>query len=292
MSKDSKFDFIFKLAARGFCRINTSNSQISQVNQRFCDIFGVNKDDLTATTFMEKTHPDDLQAYLDNMQKLLAGDLREFSSESRYIHCDGSIVWCNVTVAALWNVGEEPGDHIAIVEDISKRKRAEEHLQATNSLLDKRVAERTAELQSKAQELEEINVALKVLLQKQSEVRAEIGEDLLGTINIAVKPLLQKLAAICPDKKQQKFIAMIEAHLSEVIKPFPRVLAARNLCLSKTETTVADLVKNGLSNKEVAKHLNISLETVAFHRKNIRKKLGLTNKGTPLVTYLQNLMQG
>ncbi len=313
MIKDLRYDAIFERAASGFAFIDSKTGKFVKVNEKFCDLLGLDKDALELTTFMSVTHPEDLQEDLDNMQKLTKGELRQFSMEKRYIRHDGSLVWGNLTVAALWDEGEEPDYHLAIVDDITVRKRAEECLQKSNELLEQRVSEHTEELRVRAQELEaantvlvehelalnsknqsleELNVALKLFIQKKEEIAKDIGEDLLGTIKLAIEPSLQKLAKICPDEKQQKIIAIIEMHLKEVIKPLPRKLAARNFNLSKTETVVADLIKNGFSNKQVAEHLHIAVDTVAFHRKTIRRKLGLTNKGTPLVEFLQNLTNG
>jgi DNA-binding NarL/FixJ family response regulator len=56
---------------------------------------------------------------------------------------------------------------------------------------------------------------------------------------------------------------------------FKRMLANRYPDLSTREREVANLVRLGMSNKEVARHLNIALCTVEFHRTNLREKLGL-----------------
>jgi DNA-binding CsgD family transcriptional regulator len=259
---------------------------------------------------MAITHPDDLQQDLDNMQRLMDGAVREFSMEKRYIHNDGSLVWGNLTVAALWDVGEEPDYHLAIVEDITARKRAEEQLKQTNDLLEQRVQERTVELQGKAQELtatnellkerelelseknqnlQELNTALKVLIQKKDEFQTELGDTLQANINAAIEPSLDKLAQICLDDRQQKFIEIIKMHLQDIIAPFTRNLKGRYSNLSQSEIKVADLIKHGFSSKKIAEHLNISSETVAFHRKNLRKKLGITNSKESLVSFLQQI---
>lgn len=284
-------DIKFNQATIGHAVIDNRTGCFLQVNDRFCDLIGYPDAAAKEITLANIVHPANLNKKIQHIQKKLEGGMQEVSVEKGITREDGSTVWLNLSISVLEGY-EQPHYHLVILEDITARKLAEEQLQITNLLLDQRVAERTEELNAKMQELQELNIALKVLIQKQEEVRGEIGEDLLGTIKIAVEPSLKKLAKICPDEKQKKLIAIIEAHLQEVIKPLPRVLASININLSRTETTVADLIKNGLSNKQVAENLNISPETVAFHRKNIRKKLGLTNKETHLAAYLQNLIQG
>jgi PAS domain-containing protein len=81
-----------------------------------------------ATTFMAITHPDDLQLDLNNMEQLKAGKIRSFSMEKRYIRPDDSIVWVNLTVSPMWEIGGQPEHHIAVVRDITDRKRTEEAL--------------------------------------------------------------------------------------------------------------------------------------------------------------------
>ena len=61
--------------------------------------------------------------------------------------------------------------------------------------------------------------------------------------------------------------------------------------LSEAELQVAVLVKNGLTIKEIARQLNISLDTVKTHRKNIRKKLNIQNARVNLASYLKAKMR-
>jgi PAS domain-containing protein len=83
---------------------------------------------MLATTFGVITHPDDLQSDLENMTRLLRGEIRSFTMEKRYVRPDGDIVWVNLNVAPLWRAGERPSHHIAIAEDITERKQTEEAL--------------------------------------------------------------------------------------------------------------------------------------------------------------------
>jgi len=120
------FRTIFEQAAVGVALINSNSGQFIRVNKRFSDIIGYSIGEISESkTFQEITHPDDLQLDLDNMKKLIAGKIHEFSMEKRYFHKDGSIVWGNLTVSPTWEVGEEPSIHIAVIEDITERKQAE-----------------------------------------------------------------------------------------------------------------------------------------------------------------------
>jgi diguanylate cyclase (GGDEF)-like protein len=78
---------------------------------------------------MKITHSDDLQDYLDNVQKLVKGKIRDFSLNKRYHRKDGSTIWLNLTVSPMWNIGEQPKYLILVAEDITARKLSEEKLE-------------------------------------------------------------------------------------------------------------------------------------------------------------------
>ena len=78
--------------------------------------------------FQSITHPDDLELDLTNMQHLKNGEINEFSMEKRYIRKNGTIVWVLLTVSPMWQIGESPTHHIAVVQDITERKLADEKI--------------------------------------------------------------------------------------------------------------------------------------------------------------------
>jgi PAS domain S-box-containing protein len=122
---EALFRGMFEQAAVGMAQIDSRSGDFLRINRKFCDIVGYSSEDMAATTFQAITHPDDLQEDLNNMKRLLAGEFRSFSQEKRYIRKDGGIVWVNLAVSALWDPGERPEYHLAIVEDITARKEAE-----------------------------------------------------------------------------------------------------------------------------------------------------------------------
>lgn len=154
MEHDPRFRTNFDQSTNGFALIDSRTGNLIKVNKEFCDIVGLEKDVAEGSSFMAITHPDDVRENLLTMKGLLEGGLGEFTMEKRYTRDDGSLVFCNLTVAQLWDVDEESTYHLVIVNDITARKSAENQLQKINDLLGQRVSELTVELEAKTKELD------------------------------------------------------------------------------------------------------------------------------------------
>jgi DNA-binding CsgD family transcriptional regulator len=85
---------------------------------------------------------------------------------------------------------------------------------------------------------------------------------------------------------QKTLVDILESNLNNIISPFTSQLSARLCRLTPTEIRVANLVKEGKTNKEIAELLLLSKNTVLFHRHNIRSKLGLRNTKKNLRSHL------
>jgi PAS domain S-box-containing protein len=132
---EARFRAIFEQAAVGVAVIDTTTGRFVRVNRKHAEIVGLTIEQMTASTFMAITHPDDLGADLDQMEALKAGQIRTFTMDKRYIKPDGSRVWVTLTVSPMWPVGAAPDFHIAVVEDITARKQAEADLQRSHEEL-------------------------------------------------------------------------------------------------------------------------------------------------------------
>ena len=67
---EQRFRALFEQAAVGVAQIETATGRFRRVNKKYCEILGFSPEEMTATTFMAITHPDDLQSDLDNMERL------------------------------------------------------------------------------------------------------------------------------------------------------------------------------------------------------------------------------
>ena len=161
---------------------------------------------------------------------------------------------------------------------------------------ERRVEERTNELsvannelETKTINLEEANTALKILLKKRDEDKAEFEEKVLSNVKELVVPYIEKLKKSELDEIQETYLSILESNLNDIISPFLRKLSYKYLNLTPTEIQIANLVKQGKTTKEMAELLGSTKWTIDFHRNNLRKKLGLRNMKANLRSYLLSL---
>ncbi|PTT36396.1 bifunctional diguanylate cyclase/phosphodiesterase [Acidovorax sp. HMWF018] len=132
---EERFGALFNQATVGVAQVDSATGQFVRVNQRYADILGYSPEEMVGMTFQSLTHPDDLAADMAQVRRLQSGDVPEYRLEKRYIHKDGHEVWGDLTVSSMWASGSAPGHHIAVVQDITARKRMEENLRANEQRL-------------------------------------------------------------------------------------------------------------------------------------------------------------
>ncbi len=144
-------------------------------------------------------------------------------------------------------------------------------------------------LKSKALNLEEMNTALNVLLEKRGQDRTNLEDRFLENIEQMVLPYIAKLEHSLTDLRHRALVDILRRNLSDITSAFPQNLSSKNLGLTRTEIEVATFIKNGKRTKEIAKILGISPKTVKNHRQKIRIKAGLANKKINLRSFLLSL---
>jgi DNA-binding CsgD family transcriptional regulator len=145
------------------------------------------------------------------------------------------------------------------------------------------------ELINHLQELKESNIALKVLLKQRENDQREFENNILSNLKHLVLPYLKKLQRNNANADELVYLNIIESNLNEIVSPFSFILTANNVGFTPREIQISDLIKDGMQDKDIADILNISLETIKTHRKNIRKKLGIYSKRTNLRAFLLSL---
>ena len=115
----------------GVCWIDSQTGRFLGVNPKYCEIVGRTEQDLLGRNFQSITHPEDLAGNLDRLRQLTVGEVRQYELEKRYLRPDGSVRWVEVEVVPMWGKGHDAAWHMAIVQDISERRLAEEALRTS-----------------------------------------------------------------------------------------------------------------------------------------------------------------
>jgi len=149
----------------------------------------------------------------------------------------------------------------------------------------KELRKREKELKTNSKRLEEVNAALKVLLENRERDKIELEGKVLANVQNLVLPYVEKMKKKGAGKNGI-FLEIIEKNLHDIISPFIHDLKSKYLGLSPREIQVAHLIKSGNTSKQIAEILNVSIRTIDSHRRIIRKKLGLVNKNVNLISYL------
>jgi PAS domain S-box-containing protein len=121
----NRLESTFQNAAVGMANLAPDGRYIA-VNQRLCCITGFSAAELPGKSFVELTYPEDAAAIAAKMSGMLIGQIASFGLDTRILRKDGSFVWVKSTLGASKAPDGSIDYFIAVIEDISERKRAEE----------------------------------------------------------------------------------------------------------------------------------------------------------------------
>jgi PAS domain S-box-containing protein len=169
---------------------------------------------------------------------------------------------------------------LRVNRDVTARVQAEEEL-----------LRKDREISLQLGKIEKLNVALTALLEHREQESQRHLAGLHTTLEQVVLAHVATLKGTSLTADQRILIEVIEANLRNVAASFVRHLDAWKLQLTPTEVQVADLVRLGKRTKEIARLLHVSPSAIAFHRNNLRGKLGLNGRPINLVSYLRTMAQ-
>jgi PAS domain S-box-containing protein len=132
---EERFSNAFELAPIGMALVALDGRWL-KVNRAICVLVGYSEAELLTRTFQEITHPDDLAADLDCVRRLLAGEIRFYEMEKRYIHARGHLITVLLDVSLVRDGQNQPLYFISQIQDITERKQAEESLRLLNSAVE------------------------------------------------------------------------------------------------------------------------------------------------------------
>ncbi len=187
---EAQFRNVFEHAGTGIVIVNLDGNFV-QCNPAYCAMLGYAEDELLQVHFSALVHVEDRDVNLAETKRLLTGELPYFEIENRYVHKNGESVWVRKFISLLRDDEGRPMYGLALVTDITERRKTEqellhakEHLQRWAVELEKAVKEKTSEL-----------------VQSQTRLRSLAGE-----LSLAEQRERKRLAGELHDHLQQLLV--------------------------------------------------------------------------------------
>ena len=218
---------------------------------------------------------EDANSVAAGIRRVMAGQLQEYFTQYP-CHSPTERRWYAVRVVPYRD--QNVRRVIVTHENITPIMEVQEKLEA-----------KEAELSLERERLEETNIALRVLLRQREEDKKRIEETMYTNTEHLVLPYIEKLRMSRLTEKQKTLLEVVDINLKDIVSPFLHSLSSLKIMLTPQEIEVANMVRTGKSSKEIAEVLNLSVAGVDFHRKSLRKKLGLTHTSKNLRSYLLSL---
>jgi PAS domain S-box-containing protein len=124
---EEHFRLAFEEAPNGIAIVGIDN-RLLKVNKAFSDMLGYTGEELAKLTFIDITHPEDIQKDVQFAEKLFKGDIPRYKLEKRYITKDKKIVWVDLTATVVHDQNGKPLYGLGMVEDITERRLAEKEM--------------------------------------------------------------------------------------------------------------------------------------------------------------------
>ncbi|MDF1603042.1 PAS domain S-box protein [Nocardioides sp. YIM 152315] len=112
------------------------DGRLLMVNHALCEMLGYAAEELSQRGFQELTHPDDLDADLEQFERALSGEIDSYRLRKRYLHADGHEVWGDLSVALVRDPVGEPLHFVSQILDVSEQHEYEQRLRAANDELE------------------------------------------------------------------------------------------------------------------------------------------------------------
>jgi PAS domain S-box-containing protein len=244
-----------------------------EVNNQFCQILGYDRSELLQKNWAELTHPDDLAADVAYFNRVLAGEIDAYSLEKRFIRKDGEIIYGIISVKCLRRADRSVDYFVGLLQDITERKRAEEEIKKLNIDLERRVADRTAQLETANKELESFSYSVshdlraplrgiagfsRILLAKYLDRLDDRGKDFLQRVDAASR----RMGELIEDLLNLSRVTRTEMHREPVDLTLLARSIAAELQQSEPERKVDFLIHDHLKTSADPRLMRIVLENL------------------------------
>ena len=274
----AKYQDLYDNAPDMFVSVDAKTAEIIECNQTVVDQTGFTKNEIIGRLIFDMYTPESAAYAKKYIFPSFATTGVIKGEELRLQRKNGSPLDVSLNSSA---VRDEKGNLLysrSIWRNISTQKENEKKLSTQKN-----------RLQKQARRLDELNSALKILIEHREEEKKQLKESILNNVKKTILPYIAKMEKSKLKADAAVYLEIIKSNLADLVSPLVQRLSINYIGLTQKEIEIAGLIKIGKTSKEIAEVLNVSLNTVSVHRYKIRKKLNLLNKNVNLESYVQSL---
>ncbi|MFC2165268.1 PAS domain S-box protein, partial [Acidobacteriota bacterium] len=250
-------------------------AKLIECNQSNVDMLGYSsKSELIGTSaFNLIAKKDQERARINSEKTLKEGIIKNI--DYTLLKKDGTEFPAEMSASVVQDASGKLAGFVAIIKDITERRKAEEALIISET-----------ELRKQKVALEEKNIALREIIAQIEIEKQKIEEDIDTNVELVLTPILDKLRL---NDANHSYVNLLKHHLDGLTSSFGHKISDKDINLTPREIEICNMIKGGMHSKDISKMLNISNQTVERHRKNIRHKLGIANKRVNLTSHLRKM---
>jgi|GEM_PF-366047 len=267
---ERRYDQFFK-TSRDCVFITLADGKFIDINDSLVEVLGYSSREEMMQVNVKNLYEKQNQRIQIASLVAKSGYVQEYPVD--FLKKDGSKICVLITAVAVYDTDGSVIGFQGTLRDVTEQRRVEKELKKYREELESMVAERTSELENRTKNLQEINTALNVLLQKRADDKKVLEERFVANIGSLVLPYVEMVKRNNLDKQQQFCLDTIKNNLNKIASPLLKNI--QQFDLTPREVQIASLIKEGKTTKEIAKTLGIGEGSIDTHRKSIRKKLGL-----------------
>ncbi len=300
---------ILKHVPVGIYHIDLVQQRFLMVNGYMCRQAGYSEEEFLDLDPLDLLAPQSRAVFIQRLAAMAAGEPVSSSVDIEYIRKDGASGWARLYIHHVYE-GTRITSAYVVGNIITEQKKNQERRANQQQELERLVGERTGELaktnkqlrqeieqrarateklRAYSKQLEEMNTAMRVLLDKRGEDRQRSEELIRLNLKELLDPYLERLENSELRSHQRQLVDVIRTNLEEVIGSTTSAFSSKFFMFSPNELQVVNLIRTGKTTKEMAQLLNLSTRTIEAYRNSIRKKLNIKHKKINLRTYLSSL---
>ncbi|MEE4608252.1 MAG: PAS domain-containing protein [Desulfobacteraceae bacterium] len=255
-----------------------------QANKAFCDIHGRPESEIVGKTDSDIFEPQMAERFAATDRAVLESGRPLLGIEDCHERPPQAPLWSRKDKYPYFDAEGRVAGTIGFAMDLTEDRKTKEALRQSEKLL-----QAQHELEANNKKLEELNTALNYLLEKRKSDEINFKEQVTANISHLIYPFLENIESRALDPQLKALVGAVRFNLEQITSQFSKTFSSVRYGLTPTEIKVADLIRNGVTGKDIAKIMGISYKTVEVHRNKIRKKLGITRQKTNLRSFLLSI---